>query len=133
MTVRFEGHCSFFGGPADLGVGPAEGLALVDNSNIALFTAYLLPTQPPGTTGLARRLNPETFYVACRWEYSVTPRDYLVRSMATVVNPSTGNSALARPVDWGPAASTGRAADLSPGLLEHLGLQTDSNVVVTLD
>jgi hypothetical protein len=133
MKLRLEGRCSSFGGPNDLGVGPSEGLALVDPSNFGLFRDYFLPEQPSGTTGLARRLNPAAFYIACRWDYSITPKAYLVGSMATVSDRNMSRRALARPVDWGPAIRTGRVADLSPGLLQFLGLQTDSDVIVTLD
>ena len=35
--------------------------------------SYFYPYQPDGTTGLARRLNPQVHYLACRWDYDVTP------------------------------------------------------------
>ena len=38
----------------------------------------------------------------------------------------------AQPVDWGPHISTGRVADLSPGLAKALGLQTDDVVRITI-
>ena len=38
----------------------------------------------------------------------------------------------AGPVDWGPHISTGRVADLSPGLAKALGLQTDEIVRITI-
>ena len=47
-------------------------------------------------------------------------------------NPSNGRVADARPVDWGPNISTGRVADLSPGLAKELGLQTDDVVRITI-
>ena len=31
----------------------------------------MLEKQPPGTTGMARRLDPTVFYLACRWDYDV--------------------------------------------------------------
>jgi len=133
VRVRFVGRMSTFGGPEDLGIRPDEGLALVDSSNFKLFSEYFLPEQPPGTTGLARRLNPNSFYIACRWDYRVTPRSLLVRSMVVVTNPGKLLTAEGKPIDWGPNVSTGRVADLSPGLAQRLGLQTDDNVEVVLE
>jgi hypothetical protein len=128
---------STFGGPLDTGVGPDEGLALVSKSNIDSLKEYFLNSQPPNTTGLARRLNPDSFYVACRWEYNIIPQETLLRSLAKVTNvtkghPSFGKLAMAQPIDWGPSEDTGRVADLSPGLAKFLGLCTDDQVEVTL-
>jgi spore coat assembly protein SafA len=128
--VIFQGRMSTFGGPDDQGVGPDEGLALVTPKNLKLFGDVLLPEQPPGTTGLARRLDPEKFYLACRWNYTETPKDILAKSRVHVANLLTGTWALARPVDYGPALWTGRVADLSPGLARYLGLDTDDEVEV---
>jgi N-acetylmuramoyl-L-alanine amidase len=36
------------------------------------------------------------------------------------------------PADWGPHVDTGRVADLSPGLMKELGIDTDDEVEVTL-
>jgi hypothetical protein len=121
---------STFGGPDDTGVGPDEGLALVDSHNLDLFKDLLLPAQPPGTTGLARRLDPDKFYLACRWNYQETPKAVLAKASVQVKNPLTGKSALARPVDYGPAVWTGRVADLSPGLARDLGLVTNDEVEI---
>ncbi len=122
-----EGKMSTFGGPLDFGVSPSEGLALFDRSDLQnpLHRSLFLPTQPPGTTGLARRLNPDRFYLACRWNYAQTSREFLRNCIAIVTNPHTGQSVEARPADWGPNVSTRRATDLSPGLAAHLGLETD--------
>jgi hypothetical protein len=124
--VRFEGTCSWFGGPADQGVAWDEDLAwwwdweqIVDAGATELF----LPEQPPDTSGLARRLDPFQSYVACRWDYSVTPKSMLAdqRLKASVYAPKTGRIFPASPVDWGPhEEKTGRAADLSPGLMKAL-------------
>lgn len=127
------GKMSTFGGPDDHGVSPSEGLALVNNqAQFNDLRAYFLDTQPPGTTGYARRLNPDTFYIACRWNYSETPPKYLRGITVTVTNPSNGKSAEAQPIDWGPNVSTGRIADLSPGLADHLGLDTDNQCKVEI-
>ena len=113
-----EGKMSTFGGPLDFGVSPSEGLALFERPDLQnpLHRSLFLPTQPPGTTGLARRLNPDRFYLACRWNYKQTTRDFLRNCVVIVTNPHTGKSVEARPADWGPHTDTRRATDLSPGL-----------------
>jgi N-acetylmuramoyl-L-alanine amidase len=124
------GRCSEFGGPLDTGVSPDEDLALhwdgVTPDNEHLF----LPGQPQGTTGLARRLNPWVHYVACRWDYDVTPKEMLRENMALVRSVKTGYAIAAFPVDWGPHENTDRIADLSPGLMLDLVLDTDDEVEV---
>jgi hypothetical protein len=130
MKIYFKGKMSTFGGPNDLGVTRHEGLALVTEQNKHDYAQYLLKHQPPGTTGLARDLNPQKFYIACRWDYSTTPKSALAKILVKVTNPANGRSAYAKPVDWGPNITTGRAADLSPGLATHLGLRTNDVVEV---
>lgn len=139
MTVLLDvsGRCSWFGGPDDDGVSPDEGLAFIFAVSDAPH--LFLDEQPPGTTGLARRLDPDVFYVACRWDYNDTPKDMLAdsRNMAVVISPSTRRAILAWPSDWGPHEDTGRVADLSPGVLDALDIDTDALVrviyPVTLD
>jgi N-acetylmuramoyl-L-alanine amidase len=128
--ARFEGKMSWFGGPADTGVTPSEGLAFI--YDVTMAPQLFLPTQPPGTTGLARRLDPSIYYVACRWDYNKTPKKMLAdpERMALVRAPATGKEFLAWPADWGPHSSTGRVADLSPGLMDALGISTDDEVEV---
>ncbi|MBO0715985.1 MAG: hypothetical protein J2P55_01445 [Rhizobiales bacterium] len=127
--ATFSGRCSWFGGPADTGVAPDEGLAFLYDVDDAPY--LFLDEQPEGTTGLARRLNPDVFYVACRWDYDVTPKDMLAEDVqAWVVSKKTGMRRLAWPADWGPHEDTGRAADISPGLMAALHLSTDDEVEV---
>jgi len=113
-----------------LGVSRTEGLALVTERNKHHFVKYLLQHQPQGTTGLARDLNPNTFYIACRWDYNATPKHSVAAILVKVTNPANGRSAYAKPVDWGPNITTGRITDLSPGLARHLGLRTNDTVEV---
>jgi hypothetical protein len=128
-----EGKVSHFGGPDDMGVSPDEGLAFIYTTSDQpdLFLSY----QPEGTTGLARRLNPDVPYVACRWPYTSANktqwREVLLKEMALVQAPSTGKFLKCYPADWGPHSDTGRVADISPGAMERLGLKTDHNVKVT--
>jgi hypothetical protein len=125
-----SGKCSWFGGPSDTGVSADEGLAFIYDYEQAphLFLSH----QPPGTTGLARRLDPEVFYVACRWDYDDTPKTMLddKDKKALVRSKATGNARLAWPADWGPHGDTERVADLSPGLMAALGVETDDEVEV---
>jgi hypothetical protein len=134
------GRMSTFGGPADDGVGPHEGLALIGPSDLALwwFASLFLTQQPEGTTGLARRLNPRAYYLAMRWDYARFSVGFLRNTVVKLTNPGTGLAIFARPVDFGPGdgavidgqptPATGRLADLSPGAATALGLQTDELV-----
>lgn len=131
-----DGKMSYFGGPQDTGVKPAEGLALLNlggelsahclDVTDPRFSSLFLPEQPPNTTGTARRLNPMAFYLAYRWRPE--DREYLRNHRLIVRNPRTGKFASAQVVDWGPAEWTGRIADLSPGLCRFLDLDTDDTV-----
>jgi hypothetical protein len=131
VLLNVTGSCSWFGGPADTGVDSDEGLAFLYEYDDAPH--LFLPEQPPGTTGLARRLNPDRPYVACRWDYAVTPKSMLAdpHQLAMVRSVRTGKETFAWPSDWGPHEDTGRVADLSPGLMDELEIQTDDEVEVT--
>jgi hypothetical protein len=134
ILFRVEGKMSTFGGPRDTGMSADEGLALFTPPDLQdpKYSYLFLPTPPPGTTGLGRRLNPEKYYFACRWNYNDTPREFLRRALARVENPANGRAVDARPVDWGPNIATGRVADLSPRLATALGLDTDGMVRITI-
>jgi hypothetical protein len=126
--VELTGKVSWFGGPDDDGVDPDEGLAFIQK--IEQAPHLFLPYQPEGSTGLARRLNPNIHYIACRWDYSKTPHAMLLNETALVRSVNTGMELTAFPADWGPHESTGRVADLSPGLMADFGLTTDDEVEV---
>lgn len=130
--MKLNGKMSTFGGPKDMGVKPNEGVALVNPSDLShwWFAHLFLSKQPPGTTGLARRLNPDAYYVACRWNYKLTPRSKLRNALVKLS--AGGKTIWARPVDWGPNVKTGRIADLSPGAADALSLDTDDIVEVEL-
>jgi hypothetical protein len=134
------GKMSVFGGPADQGVGPHEGLALIGPSDLGIwwYACLFLSVQPPGTSGLARRLNPRAFYLAMRWDYARWPKELLRNAVVKLTNPANDRYVFARPVDFGPGdgliidgrptPDTGRMADLSPGAATALSLQTDDVV-----
>jgi len=123
-----RGPCSWFGGPDDVGVDADEGLAFFYDVEDAphLFLQY----QPPDTSGLARRLDPGVFYVACRWDYKRTPKDMLRDQTIKALVRANGKEFLAYPADWGPHEDTGRVADLSVALMTALDLMTDGDVEV---
>lgn len=130
--MRTRGKCSWFGGPDDSGVSSSEDLAFI--YSVDDQPDLFLAEQPAGTTGLARRLDPDEFYVACRWPYNSETkakwREVLLARKALVRNPKNGKHAWAFPADWGPHSDTDRVADLSPALLGHLELETDDDVQV---
>ncbi len=135
VLFQVEGRMSTFGGPQDRGVGAAEGLGVFDSEaqfSQAGLDGWLLSRSQAGAPGLARRLDPNKPYVACRWDYTKTPKAVLRNSVVEVEALKNGKKATARPMDWGPNVSTRRAADLSPGLAKQLDLQTDDQVRVTL-
>jgi N-acetylmuramoyl-L-alanine amidase len=127
-SVDVSGKVSHFGGPDDEGVAPDEGLAFI--SDVMQAPHLFLPYQPSGTTGLARRLNPNVHYIAMRWDYSVTPHAMLLSEQALVRSQRTGIELTAFPADWSPADWTNRICDISPGLMTDLDLETDDLVDV---
>lgn len=128
VLAMFSGPCSWFGGPDDTGVSPSEGLAFLYEVSDA--PQLFLPAQPPGTSGLARRLDPDVYYVACRWDYGITPKTMLADPTRLALVRAGGKEAFAWPADWGPHEDTGRVADISPGLMAWLGIGTDDEVEV---
>ena len=137
MNILFhvEGKMSVFGGPDDKGMAPAEGLGLFSSEQDMInhgLADYLLSEKEAGTPGLGRRLDPNKYYLACRWWETDLKRDFLKNAWAWVENASTGKRLKARPVDSGPAEWTNRVADLSPGLAKALNLKTNSICRVTI-
>lgn len=127
--LHAKGKVSWFGGPDDMGVSPSEGLAFI--YDVEDKPTIFLDEQPSGTTGLARRLNPDKPYIAMRWDYDRFSKDFLAGSaVARVTSTRTGKSHLAHPADWGPHVDTNRVADISPGLMKKLGIETDDEVEV---
>lgn len=126
--MKLTGKVSHFGGPDDTGVAPDEGLAFI--YELDQKPELFLPEQPPNTTGLARRLDPAKPYIATRWDYSVTSKDDLLNMRVLVHAPKTGKRRLCVPADWGPHEDTGRVADISPGLMAALGIETDDDIEV---
>jgi N-acetylmuramoyl-L-alanine amidase len=112
-----------------MGVSPDEGLAFIYDVDDAPH--LFLSSQPPGTTGLARRLDPARPYIACRWNYDEVSKEQLLQTVALVRATKTGKAYPAYPADWGPHQDTDRIADISPGLMTALGIETDDEVEIT--
>jgi N-acetylmuramoyl-L-alanine amidase len=125
-----RGPCSWFGGPDDTGVAEDEGLAFIYDPEEAPH--LFLPEQPPGTSGLARRLDTERVaFCACRWDYQTTPKGMLADQRYKAKVSAKGKSFYAYPADWGPNSDTGRVCDLSLYLMETLlGLETDDEIEI---
>jgi hypothetical protein len=135
VPIVERGKASWFGGPDDHGIKIDEGLALVDRTDFGkgLFKGLFLPTQPDGTTGLARALATDTaHFIACRWNYEQTPKAFLQRTRVVVAANNGRTFADVRPMDWGPNEETHRVADLSRKLMADLGITTDDEVEVTI-
>jgi len=133
VLFHVHGKMSTFGGPHDTGVGSSEGLALYTSAQQLADTLggdWVLTASQAGAYGLARRINPDKSYLACRW----TGQYPFLRTAAVHVS-ANGKSVVAHAVDWGPNVNTGRVADLSPGLAKALGLDTDGacEVIVYAD
>lgn len=125
-----RGTASWFGGPNDQGVASDEGLAFI--YDVDDKPELFLEAQPEGTTGLARRLDPEAHYIAMRWDYDEISKADLLNTVCLVRAPLTSRSFWAAPADWGPHENTGRVADLSPGLMDDLGIETDDDVEIII-
>src|SRR5262245_33509042 len=130
--MHLSGKCSWFGGPTDTGVAPDEGLAFI--YDVDDQPDLFLPSQPSGTSGLARRLDPDEYYIACRWDYDnpEQTRSKLLVNKALVRSLKTGKEFIAYPADWGPHDSTARVADISPGLMTAIGIESDDEAEVIL-
>lgn len=125
-----SGPCSTFGGPRDTGMSKTEGLALMSEADLARGWWFSSLCNAGNAGGMAHKLNPEAFYVACRWNYAATSKEALRWAVARVT--AKGRTVWCRPVDWGPAEWTGKAVDLSPGAARTLGVVTGDVVSVQL-
>ena len=129
------GRCSWFGGPDDGGVSSSENLAWWETWDQVVrdkAEGMFLDEQPVDTTGLARRLDPTEFFIAMRWDYEEISKTDLLRTICLVRSPETGKSFWARPADWGPNSNTGRICDISSGLMEALGVDTDDELEIVV-
>jgi len=139
-----SGKCSYFGGAADTGVGPHEGLGLIEPTDLNDWWFRRIFVMGSGVwdsgKGLARNLDPNASYCAMRWAYGSFAGIYgeilhgysreQVRR-AIIVIEANGNRMFSQAADWGPNTDTGRLIDLSPGDCKRLGVVTDDVVTVS--
>jgi peptidoglycan L-alanyl-D-glutamate endopeptidase CwlK len=132
--MKIAGKMSTFGGPSDQGVAADEGLALIEPRDLSewWFGRLFLSAQPANTTGLARRLNPDAFYIAMRWGDDGVKRETARRAIFRLTNPKNGRTIFAQAADFGPGLETKRAVDMSPGAAQALDLTTDDSVEVEM-
>lgn len=127
--MKIEGKCSEFGGPNDEGMKPEEGLAIYEHHESDLRPDLFIPRGTDQRMGTNTRLIIYSYYIAVRYDHDIS-RGKLQRSKWLVKNLKTGKSLAASLVDWGPAEWTGRVADLSPGIMRDLELETDDSIMV---
>ena len=132
--MKIQGKMSTFGGPHDQGVAADEGLALIGHGDLIewWFRRIFLNAQPVNTTGLARRLNPDAFYIAMRWGDASISKTIARHAIFRLTNPATDVSIFSQAADFGPAIRTKRVVDMSPGAANALALTTDDDVIVEM-
>jgi hypothetical protein len=120
----------------DKDIPPNEDLTLVSRGELKtnpevrkLFAA----DQPPGTTGLMARLDPNKHYLSCQFSQS-RDKHFLV----SVKNPNSEHPPVeAMVVEWGPPKGENfpeykdAVAALSPGLADTLGLKKGDQVEIS--
>lgn len=126
IGLPVQGKVSQFGGALDRGMTPTEGVALYYPTSDDPQGLFL-----PGQVGRGRGLNTRAFFCAMAWDYKLHSAGYLRSVRVGVKCLRTGQSVLAWPVDYGPAAWTGRIIDVSPAVLLHIGATTDEWVEVS--
>lgn len=139
------GKCSNFGGEADTGVAPDEGLALIQQTDLSSWwfrRLFVSAAQWDNSKGLARNLNPNAFYCAMRWAYGSfagvqgeilqgVEVGVIKHACLIIVEVQGAAPIFCQPADFGPNLDTGRLIDLSPGACKALGVSTDDEVTVS--
>jgi len=127
---QIEGTISFFGGISDAGMSFDEGLAYYEHNEADLRPDLFFPRSSDKEEGTSKRLrNTQAYYLALRMEGD---REKLKGSLWKIKNPKTNQFVIASLVDWGPAESTGRVADVSDAVGRALRLETDATVIIEL-
>ena len=128
--MKIIGKCSCFGGANDCGMSSDTGLALYEPHEADRRPDIFLPApadDPKQETW--KRLRTDFPYVAMRFS-KVVGREWLQNQPWKITNPKTGQWVMGFVVDYGPAESTGRVVDLSPGIMARLRIKTDDEVIV---
>lgn len=145
-TDQQTGKFCSFGGPYDLD-NVDSSLALYTGTGEQVYKycgikGLFLEKQPVNTYGSSKRLNPEAYYIALRWEEFYPEyggketrekvKAFLRESKVIVRNENGRKILTADPVEWGPEEKSGRIGKLSPGLMRDLGLKNDDLATVIL-
>ena len=78
-------------------------------------------------------LRPDSdYYMAYRFDYTLTSPEDLRNMWAIIVNPDTGRAVRARIIDWGPNPNTGRSIDVSRAVQRDLGVNDGGNLYFRL-
>jgi hypothetical protein len=128
--MKTIGKISFFGGPNDKDMKHDEGLAYYEHNEADLRPDLFVPRGTDPNEGTSKRLrSTQACYIALRMTGG---REKLRDSLWKVTNPKTGQFVIASLVDWGPAESTGRSADVSDAIGRSLRVQTDDELEIEL-
>lgn len=137
------GKCSEFGGAYDETMAADSGLAFYEPWEANRRPDIFLPEDPqwleshciwaakyPGRPQPTwARLNPNFFYLAMR-VYASMPRVVLQNTPFKIKSMETSSWCCAFVVDRGPGVET-RIADLSPGVMKFLDLETDDEIEIS--
>lgn len=130
--VVAQGKASAFGGPKDTGGTPDEGLFYYDSKDIFRqpLASLILAKQPPGTSGLFRRLaNHAALYVAYRAPKTAACRAWIREHPFLLRSAKCPEGIAVWVADWGPAAWTKRGVDCSDAALAAVQVRTDQGDV----
>ena len=103
--------------------GFGDSLAIVQTWKEAAATGVFRAEPDRSKPPRASELDPKQHYIAARWDYKATPREWLLRTKVRVKNLKTGMILEAQPVEWGPPTDTVYMMALSPGLADALDLK----------
>lgn len=109
-----------------------EGLSLFEHGEADKRPDLFFPRSKDESLGTSQRLIPGALYMAYRHTTPATGqiRKELQAGKWRITNPCNQLNCVASLVDWGPALSTGRDFDLSPGVFNLLKLKTDDIIEV---
>lgn len=127
------GKMSIFGGISDetMEKSKDDGLALYTTKEADLRPDMFLPAPADNPNQETwKRLRTTFPYIALRFDETIS-REKNQLTPYKITNPKTGQFIVSFLCDFGPAESTGRIVDVSPGIAAALRLQTDDDVFVS--
>ncbi|MGC4013369.1 MAG: hypothetical protein QM755_02460 [Luteolibacter sp.] len=115
---------------------PQTNPQIKDDETLALLRSYdgapnvFLSNVDRTKRPLLSQLDPDAKWVTARWDYTLTPRKWLITHQATIVNPANGKSIKVYPVDWG--HMPGHAFNISPGVAKFLGANPEDELQLSI-